>query len=251
MVEDNLGSQIRAARRARGMSLRTLAQKVGVSASMLSLLETGRSRSSVTTLFAVVEALDMSMDDLFVGEAVRPPPSPDAGEDEVVIVRRDQAPRVELETGVIWEQLGHHQPYGAELLLVTYPPGAKSSLSGKFQLHTGYELAHILHGQLFCRVRFEEFTLGEGDSVSFDSERPHLLENRGSVDVRAVWVLIGRRPGAPVTGHDLRELHQDAADFLAAAVSRQIGKGDAARKDSATRKKASEPAVAPAPSPGP
>jgi transcriptional regulator with XRE-family HTH domain len=221
MVEDMLGSRIRTARRARGMSLRALAQQVGVSASMLSLLETGRSRSSVTTLYAVVEALDMSMEDLFADDQVPQAAAPDAGEEQITIVRRGDAPRVELETGVTWEQLGHHRPYGAELLLVTYPPGSKSSLSGKFQQHAGFELAHILSGELFCQVRFEEFTLGAGDSASFDSGRPHLFENRGTTDVRGVWVLI-RRPGqAALAGLELRELHQDAADALAAALVRR------------------------------
>jgi transcriptional regulator with XRE-family HTH domain len=191
MVDDELGTRIRAARQARGMSLRVLAEKVGVSASMLSLLETGRSRSSVTTLYAVVEALGMSMNDLFTDSTPCPRPVlQDSSEEPVSLIRRDQAPRVELETGVTWEQLGHKRADGLEVLMVTYPPGAKSSLSGRFQQHTGFEVAHVLQGELHCKVRFEEFTLAEGDSVCFDSARPHLFENRGLVEVRAVWVLL-------------------------------------------------------------
>ena len=188
------------------MSLRDLAAKVGVSASMLSLLETGRSQSSVTTLYAVVEALGMSMNDLFADDGERAPGTQDDGAEQVSLVRRAETPRIELETGVIWEQLGEKRADGLEVLLVIYPPGARSSLSGRFQQHTGFELAHILEGELHCRVRFEEFTLTAGDSVSFDSGRPHLFENRGEVEVRAVWVLL--RPPAREAG--ARDLETDA-----------------------------------------
>jgi transcriptional regulator with XRE-family HTH domain len=213
MVDDHLGSRIRAARQARGMSLRDLAGKVGVSASMLSLLETGRSQSSVTTLYAVVEALGMSMNDLFADGAPAASVTQDDGAERVCLVRRAEAPRIELETGVIWEQLGEKRADGLEVLLVIYPPGARSSMSGRFQQHTGFELAHVLQGELHCRVRFEEFTLAAGDSVSFDSSRPHLFENRGEVEVRAVWVLL-RAPEREAGARD-REMDTHALGMLA------------------------------------
>jgi transcriptional regulator with XRE-family HTH domain len=214
MVDDQLGSRIRAARQARGMSLRDLAAKVGVSASMLSLLETGRSQSSVTTLYAVVEALGLSMNDLFTDGAAVGPATPDDGAERVSLVRRDQAPRIELETGVIWEQIGEKRADGLEVLLVIYPPGARSSMSGRFQQHTGFEVAHVLQGELHCRVQFEEFALTAGDSVSFDSSRPHLFENRGQVEVRAVWVLL--RP--PAREADARDRDEHALGMLARAL---------------------------------
>ncbi len=47
------------------MSLRALARQVGMSPSAMSQIETGRSRPSVRTLYAIVTALDMSLDELF------------------------------------------------------------------------------------------------------------------------------------------------------------------------------------------
>ncbi|TCB98354.1 XRE family transcriptional regulator [Micromonospora zingiberis] len=204
---DAVGSRIRAARQARGMSLRALAEKVGVSASMLSLLENGRSRSSIPTLYAVVEALDMSMDELFSGAQ---PPAPRAterasapvgtvpseGGPELTVVRADHRRRIEMETGVVWEQLGHAEAGGVEFMLVTYPPGASSSDSGRYQRHSGLECAHVMQGELTCKVGFEEVTLGPGDSLTFDSSRPHLFQNDGSVAMRAVWLVLRQRGAA-------------------------------------------------------
>ncbi|WP_432843804.1 helix-turn-helix domain-containing protein [Dactylosporangium sp. CA-092794] len=206
---DAVGSRIRAARQARGMSLRALAEKVGVSASMLSLLETGRSRSSIPTLYAVVEALDMSMDELFSGTSIRPfpaeapgAPAGPAGRDpappgsELTVVRAHNRRRIEMESGVVWEQIGHNDEDGVEFMLVTYPPGACSSDSGRYQRHNGLECAHVMQGELTCKVAFEEVTLYAGDSITFDSSRPHLLENNGSVDMRAVWLVLSHRAAA-------------------------------------------------------
>jgi transcriptional regulator with XRE-family HTH domain/quercetin dioxygenase-like cupin family protein len=61
----SLGDRIRAERVRRGVSLRALAREVGVSASMISQIETGKSRPSVSTLFAITTALGMSLQDVF------------------------------------------------------------------------------------------------------------------------------------------------------------------------------------------
>ncbi|MFD1498752.1 helix-turn-helix domain-containing protein [Streptosporangium lutulentum] len=194
---ENAGSRIRAARRARGMSLRVLAEKVGVSASMLSLLENGKSRSSVRTLYAVVEALDMTMDELFSDQESPAAPPPAERSSEVTpsflnVARAGDRRRIEMETGVIWERLGRNSAAGLELMLVIYPPGASSSEFGRYHRHPGVESMFVTQGELTCRVGFEEVSLGVGDSVTFDCGKPHLLENRGEEEMRAVWVVLTR-----------------------------------------------------------
>ncbi|WP_170321610.1 helix-turn-helix domain-containing protein [Acrocarpospora pleiomorpha] len=199
---ENAGNRIRAARRARGMSLRVLAEKVGVSASMLSLLENGKSRSSVRTLYAVVEALDMTMDELFSDQespAAPPPPAERATEAApsfITVARAGDRRRIEMETGVIWERLGRNSAAGLELMLVIYPPGARSSEFGRYHRHPGVESMFVVQGELTCRVGFEEVSLGVGDSVTFDCSQPHLLENRGVEEMRAVWVVLNRSADA-------------------------------------------------------
>ncbi len=41
-------------------------------------------------------------------------------------------------------------------------------------------------------VGFEDHVLGPGDSISFASTTPHRLRNDGPVEVRAIWVTLGR-----------------------------------------------------------
>jgi quercetin dioxygenase-like cupin family protein/DNA-binding XRE family transcriptional regulator len=60
-----VGARIREERTRRGRSVRQLARDVGVSASLISQIENGRSRPSVSTLYAITQALGISVEDVF------------------------------------------------------------------------------------------------------------------------------------------------------------------------------------------
>ena len=59
-----IGGLLRKARLKQSLSLRSLAAKVGVSASLISQVETGKTQPSVSTLYALSNYLGLSMDDL-------------------------------------------------------------------------------------------------------------------------------------------------------------------------------------------
>src|SRR2546430_6576998 len=69
VVNVNVGTLIRQGRQRRGLSLRALARQVGVSASMLSQVETGRTRPSVSTIYAIATELGLSIDALLSDDA--------------------------------------------------------------------------------------------------------------------------------------------------------------------------------------
>lgn len=63
-----IGARLRAARRHLGVSVRGLAREIGVSASLISQIETDKSSPSVSTLYAITTALGISIEDLFGDE---------------------------------------------------------------------------------------------------------------------------------------------------------------------------------------
>ena len=63
--QDGVGQRLRSERERHGLSLRELARRLEISPSALSQIETGRSRPSVGTLYAIVSELEMSLDELF------------------------------------------------------------------------------------------------------------------------------------------------------------------------------------------
>jgi transcriptional regulator with XRE-family HTH domain len=71
-----IGERLREARQQRGMTVRGLARAIDVSASLISQIETGKSSPSVSTLYAITAALDISIEDVFGGVGARGAGSP-------------------------------------------------------------------------------------------------------------------------------------------------------------------------------
>ena len=189
-----MGERLRAERQARGLSLRDLAERLDVSPSLISQIETGRARPSVRTLYALCGELGVSMDDLvFDGDALGPPARARAEPVQRATSRR----RIRLGSGVVWERLTTTSDPETEFLYVTYEVGGASSPEHEFQRHGGREWGCVLEGHLGVTSGFEDHELGPGDSITLDSTTPHRLYNRGDVPVHAIWFVLGRRSMEP------------------------------------------------------
>lgn len=211
VMPEKIGAQIRVARRARGQSLRQLAAELGVSASLLSQVENGKVQPSVATLYALVNALGISLDQVLQGGepaaqegGVVPPPEVHGAagrtspvSPEGIVQRRDENPTLDMDNGVRWERLSGSSTTGPEILLVTYRAGASSSIDGRLMRHTGHEYAYLLEGRLTLQVGFDIFELEAGDSFNFDSTRPHMYINRSESAARGIWYIDGRHSDLP------------------------------------------------------
>ncbi|MEO8261747.1 MAG: helix-turn-helix domain-containing protein [Pseudolysinimonas sp.] len=198
MTTEDIGARLRDARLQRGLSLRSVAQALGVSASLISQVETGKTQPSVSTLYAMVNHLGVSMDELL---GVVPTTSPErespmfgnTGTVHPAVQRGTENPVLEMENGVHWERLAVGEGGPADALLVSYDPGATSSIEGKLMRHSGVEYAYILEGELTLQLDFDTHVLRSGDSLQFDSVRPHLYSNNSSTVARGIWFVVGRR----------------------------------------------------------
>jgi transcriptional regulator with XRE-family HTH domain len=187
-----VGSRLREKREKLGVSLRELARRVGVSPSLVSQIELDRVNPSVSTLYALVTELGMTMSEVF-GDS-RPA-------EQVVrqraggngLAERPETRRViNLASGVHWERLTPHSDPDVEFLYVVYPVGAASCPEDALITHGGREYGYITSGTMGVRVGFDEYELGPGGSIAFDSSSPHRLWAIDDEPVHAIWVVIGR-----------------------------------------------------------
>ncbi|GII64353.1 hypothetical protein Skr01_44380 [Sphaerisporangium krabiense] len=202
----NLGPELRRAREAKGLSMRSVAAAVGISPSLLSQVETGKTQPSVATLYALVTHLALSLDDLLgtsgsgptaphenePGERRDARPDPSGGSNDVV-QRAEDAPVIELENGVQWERLAGMLGGLVDPLITTYAPGGSSSVEGRLMRHPGIEYGYLIEGELTLKLDFDTYTLRAGDSLCFDSSRPHLYVNQTDRRAKGVWFVVGRR----------------------------------------------------------
>jgi transcriptional regulator with XRE-family HTH domain len=200
-----LGERLRQERAERGLSLRELARRLDVSPSLVSQIETGKIQPSVRTLYAMVSELGVSLDELFAPAEHDEPPSlgerlnaptpivPDITGDGGIVQRAAERNVIDLEAGVRWERLTTRNDREVEFLHTVYPAGSESSPADSLVRHNGREFGVVLTGRLNVTVGFDDYVLGPGDSVFFESTIPHRLHNDGTEDVTAVWVVLGRQ----------------------------------------------------------
>lgn len=198
-----IGERLRAERQARALSLRDLADHLGVSPSLLSQIETGRARPSVRTLYALATELDISIDDLlFLDDGPPAPVDPRLSARGMGVVGSEPTPgpvqratdrtRIRLASGVLWERLTTTSDPDVEFLHVTYEVGGASSPEHEFQRHGGHEWGFVMRGVLTVSIGFDTYELHPGDAVSIASTTPHRLVNAGVEPVQAVWFVLGR-----------------------------------------------------------
>jgi transcriptional regulator with XRE-family HTH domain len=211
-----VGERLREVRQGRGVSVRALARELGVSASAISQIETGKSQPSVSTLYAMTTALGISVEDVFT---VAPSDRPSAGADGTAgsaaeatarglpgsvlaaigasrgqrvgpVVRPADRQVLQLDSGVTWERLGQLPHPHVDFLLITYEPGGSSSSESDLMRHGGSEYGYLLSGELVLTLGDDELRLGPEDAISFDSTTPHRYRNDGLEPAVGVWLVI-------------------------------------------------------------
>jgi transcriptional regulator with XRE-family HTH domain len=184
----DLGASLRAERLRQGLSLRETARRLGISASALSQIETGKAHPSVGKLFDIVNLLNVSVDGLLAAGAV----AARDGQGFVSLQRTGDHETLELESGVRWRRLTAGSFPGVEFLHVEYQPGGSSTGDSTFMRHAGQEFGYVLSGRLTIHVGFDAHQLGPGDSISFPATTPHRLANDGTEAAVAIWCIVGR-----------------------------------------------------------
>ncbi len=178
MAEMNIGQRVQQFRKNKSMSLKDLAERTGLSQSMLSQLERGLANPSINTLKQVAEALDVALFEFF---------SEDASADDFII-RPQQRKRLVLPESmdVRYEFLTPDLGGSIEYCLMTLQPGA---LSGPYQNHKGEEVGYILQGSMTLELENESRVLFQGDSLRLPPLTRHRWRNHSGQDAQLLFAV--------------------------------------------------------------
>jgi transcriptional regulator with XRE-family HTH domain len=177
-TEVDVGDRLREIRLLRHATLRTIAERAGVSESFLSQVERGRASASVASLRRIAEALNISVADLFDSSG---PPQPR-------VLRRVERPS--LSFGVL----------GTKRLLTPRPLRQLEVFVGELDVggSTGTEpYAHgdseelliVLAGTVQLELGGELYELESGDSIDYRSSTPHRVTNLGAESAEVIWII--------------------------------------------------------------
>lgn len=176
-----IGARMRDLRVKKGLTLQALADQTGLSPSMLSLVERGRTSPSIGSLIAICSALGVQMGDVLTISA-RPRRDP--------VSRAADQPEFRTGDGVLRRVLADDRMRGVEVALETFGP--EGSVTTGLQPESGHEYGIVLDGELTVEFEDERYTLGPGDVISYTPAEAQRIVNLGKGKARALRVNLQR-----------------------------------------------------------
>ncbi len=179
-----VGERIKALRQERQLQQRQLAQKSGLTPSMVSQIESGRLTPSLHTLGRIAGVLGVAIGQLFDGA----PPG------RIQVTRKKDYPVVSFDgAGEKWAVLGAGLFQGKIRAVVsTLPPRAAGVRTDKVVIEPGQmKLFYVIDGRVALHYGDERHVLEAGDSAYLDGGTPHGWENLGARAAKALWAILG------------------------------------------------------------
>jgi len=180
--EFEVGKKIKSLRVAKNMAAKQLAGEAGISFGMLSQLEKGSTQGSVETLRKIAKVLDVTLAHLFTNNTDEPTINTleNIENEKFYVVRKDERKKISFPDPLYTCELLVPDLQGEiELLQVNMEP---NRITDDLIPHTkgGEECDYVLEGEIVVTLNNKEFELKKGDSIRFNPEIPHKIENRSS-----------------------------------------------------------------------
>ena len=175
------GKTLREIRKRKKLTMKELAQKIGVSESLISQIETDKVSPAIDTLLKITDELNIDFEYLFQQYKRSP---------KINIIKKKERKKI-IDGPVNYELLSKIDNFNKENAIEAYyleiKPGEQKK-SGEYG-HLGSELGIIIEGKGKIQIAGDRHTLAVGDSVSFNAEEPHTLINTGSDPLKVYWII--------------------------------------------------------------
>jgi transcriptional regulator with XRE-family HTH domain len=172
-----LGAEIRRVRAERGLTLVDISGTTGLSVSMLSMLERGKTGVSVGSLVAIASAMGVAVGELFQTSTA---PS-------LSLVRYEEQQELTIGHGVVRRVIQRSREHGLEVASLHLAPGAHTG--SEMVRHEGQEVVVVQSGTLTVHINETVTDLESGDSIRLDAAYPHRFANNGAEVSKALLVV--------------------------------------------------------------
>lgn len=173
-----VGQKVKAFRVARRMSLRTLGEITGTTASFLSQLERGLSGVNTSTLMRIAGALGINLADLFSET------TPPLGQ----VLRKGQRPQLPPAEGYRKMMLSGRPIRNMEVYIGEFDPGGSTG-EQPYAHGDSQELFFVIRGEVELTLGEERHVLSAGDSIEYPSSVPHKTVNIGPEPAEVIWMI--------------------------------------------------------------
>ena len=178
----DIGQNIRSFRESKGLSLTKVSELTGFSISFLSQIERNLANPSINSLKKISDALEIQLAYFFTEDEKLP------DREKEYIVRSNKRKKLfnsdsKTELYLLSPSLNNE----IELIMIVAQPGGSSG--DDYYFHNGEESGVIIQGSLEITLDGEIFTLNQGDSMQFNSNKPHKWTNTGDDISISIWAI--------------------------------------------------------------
>lgn len=172
-VGRRIAERVRELRLSQDLTLEGLAEKAGVSRSMISLVERGESSPTAVALAKLAGGLGVTLAALF--EAPLDGSCMPAGP----LVRRDDQPEWrDPASGYVRRNVSPPgMPQPMQIVDVRFPPGARVAFENAGRKRCVHQQVWVLEGAIDVAVGDERHRLREGDCLAMQLDRPTMFHN--------------------------------------------------------------------------
>ena len=160
----NIGAKIKNLRLKKSLTQEELADRCELSKGFISLVEHNQTSPSITTLGDILDALGTDFEKFFKEDIP----------ERVVFGKKDFSVKTD-------EELKNEM----EPIMVTIEPGGSTYPDNP---HEGEEFGFVIEGTITVVIGDEEYQAKKGESFYFTANQPHMLENRGTRQAKAIWI---------------------------------------------------------------
>jgi transcriptional regulator with XRE-family HTH domain len=181
-INERIATRVRQFRAERAMSLEALAERSGVSRSMISLIERGEASPTAVLLERLAVGLNVTLAALF--EPISSPTIP-------VTRRADQAVWRDPGSGYLRRNVSPSRRLTPiQIVEVVFPPGAHVAYETSDRQPQVHQQVWVLEGEIDVTVGVELYRLAAGDCLAFVLDRPTAYRNRTRKPGRYMVVIV-------------------------------------------------------------
>lgn len=179
-MSEQIGNDIRALRKSRGMTLGGLSGLIGRSVGWLSQVERGQAAPSVQDLGAIAGVFGLSISFFFRAASRNP------REQGLIQRGADRMAIGSQESGLVEELLSPTLSGAFEMIRSTFAPGSDSG--GLRAASVKEDGGVLIQGRLLLTIADCEFDLAPGDSFQF-AGKPYAWRNPGAEPAIVIWIV--------------------------------------------------------------
>jgi len=175
----SVGLKIKKLRKEKNMTIADFAKKAKISSGMISQIENEKVTPTITIMWKIAQALEVSIGYFFNEE----------NEEEIdPVVKKNYRKKIlTSNSNRTYELLVPNLNRKIEFIMLTIKEN--DIHHNDFITHKGEECGLILKGKLKVVIKDKAYILEEGDSISFNSNLPHIYENETNEECISVWAM--------------------------------------------------------------